>query len=78
MRELSDFCLETVSGLVLHSLRAQHGLLSHIFTPDLDPVSKPCKSIWSVFLIATLISQVLLEVTHLSADCSIHVVYSYT
>lgn len=55
MKELSVFCLEIVSGLVLHSLRAQHELLPHIFTPDLDPVSKPCESIWRVFLIATLI-----------------------
>lgn len=55
MKELSVFCLEIVSGLVLHSLRARHELLPCIFTPDLDPVSKSCESIWRVFLIATLI-----------------------
>lgn len=56
------FCPETVSGLVLQEIQP----LNFPLNPNLEPVPKLCESIWSVFLVVTLIFQVLPGVTHVS------------
>lgn len=45
------FCPETVSALVLQEIQP----LNFPWNTDLEPVSKLCESIWSVFLVVTLI-----------------------